>query len=202
MPAAKPELRALAETITPKIQAGDFAQAMMDLGATICTPTRPACLTCPLSTMCAARAAGDPWRYPVKAPKKVRPTRRGTAWWIEAEGAVWLVRRPDKGLLGGMLGVPGSDWTEDGAAGRAVAPVAGDWVSLNAPVRHVFTHFALELLVARLRLDARPDPALLAKALGHGQWWPLETIGEAGLPTVFARVAGAATMSREEDGTR
>jgi A/G-specific adenine glycosylase len=198
MPAAKADLRALTDKITPDAHCGDFAQAMMDLGATICTPTRPACLTCPLSAHCAARASGAPERFPVKAPKKARPTRTGTAWWVEADGAVWLVRRPDKGLLGGMLGVPGSDWREDGAL--PVAPLPGDWQRLNSSVRHVFTHFALALGIARLRLVGPPDPALLAKALGPGQWWPLGSIGEAGLPTVFARVAQAVLEASGEDG--
>jgi len=196
MPAAKPELRALADRITPDEHAGDFAQAMMDLGATICTPTRPACLTCPLSAHCTARAGGEPERYPVKAPKKAKPTRLGTAWWIEADGAVWLVRRPDKGLLGGMLGVPTSEWTEAGP--QAALPLPGRWTLLNMPVRHVFTHFSLELSVARLRID-NADPAALAKALGHGQWWPRKTIDDAGLPTVFARVARAVMAIEEED---
>jgi A/G-specific adenine glycosylase len=198
MPAAKPELRALTDSITPDAHAGDFAQAMMDLGATICTTTRPACLTCPLSARCAARIAGEAERYPVKAPKKAKPTRRGVAWWVEADGAVWLVRRPDKGLLGGMLGVPGSDWTETG--GETSLPLAGDWLLLNEPVRHVFTHFALELSIARMRLDRPGDPLEIAKALGPGQWWPRERIAEAGLPTVFARVARAAMAPRGEDG--
>ncbi|MBT2185975.1 A/G-specific adenine glycosylase [Sphingobium nicotianae] len=196
LPAGKAELRVLADGITPERQAGDFAQAMMDLGATICTPTRPACLTCPLAAMCVARARGTPERYPVKAPKKAKPTRTGTAWWIEHDGAVWLVRRPDKGLLGGMLGLPTSDWRE-GAAAMALPDIAGDWTPLNSGVRHVFTHFALELGIARLA----PGPAgaeRIAKALGPGQWWPRAALAEAGLPTVFARVVQA-VMALGED---
>jgi len=198
LPGARPQLRALTDSITPREDAGDFAQAMMDLGATICMPRRPACLACPLSSMCAARARGDPARYPLKAPKKARPTRTGTAWWVEAERAVWLVRRPEKGLLGGMLAVPSSAWTEDEAV-LPIPPMAGGWQVLNSPVRHVFTHFALDLRVALLRLPEPDDAARLAGAFGPGQWWPLEKLEEAGLPTVFARVAQAALETRRED---
>jgi A/G-specific adenine glycosylase len=201
MPAAKPELRVLADSLTPQENAGDFAQAMMDLGATICTPTRPACLTCPLTAMCAARASGDPGRYPVKAPKKVRPTRGGVAWWLEWEGAVWLVTRPERGLLGGMVGFPTSDWIVDGedAPPSPMAPFAGDWRSIDESVRHVFTHFALDLRIERLRLGAPPAPGSIANAFGDGQWWPLGELDKAGLPTVFARVAQAVKAQEKQD---
>jgi len=198
LPAAKPMLRALTDSITPASDAGDFAQAMMDLGATICTSARPGCLACPLRGVCAARAAGAPERFPVKAPKKARPTRAGTAWWVEADGAVWLVTRPERGLLGGMLGVPTSDWVERGPADTPVPPLPGDWRSVVGTVRHVFTHFALELRVERLQLADPPAGARLASALGDGQWWPLDQLDEAGLPTLFARVARAV---REESAT-
>lgn len=191
LPAAKPMLRALADSITPDADAGDFAQAMMDLGATICTPARPGCLACPLRAFCAARAAGDPERFPVKAPRKARPTRAGTAWWVEAAGAVWLVTRPERGLLGGMLGVPTSDWVERGSADPTLPPLPGDWQGVAGTVRHVFTHFALDLRVERLRLARPPAGVSLASALGEGQWWPLDRLDEAGLPTLFARVARA-----------
>lgn len=200
MPAAKPELRALTDSITPEIDAGDFAQAMMDLGATICTPTRPACLTCPLSALCTARGQGDAGRYPVKAPRKAKPSRNGVAWWIERDGAVWLVRRPDKGLLGGMMGVPTSAWTERSA--MEAPPLPGDWLVMNEHVRHVFTHFALELRVERLRLADAPLPGAIAKALGEGQWCPLDRLADAGLPTLFARVARAVLTSGYEGDER
>jgi len=191
MPAAKPELRARAERITPARDAGDFAQAMMDLGATICTPRNPACLACPLTAMCAARATGAPERYPVKPARKARPERRGIAWWVERDGAVWLVRRPERGLLGGMLGVPTGPWGEEAA--QAAPPLPGDWTPVAGRVRHIFTHFALELDVMRMILAGAPSPAAIAKALGPGQWWPLDRLGEAGLPALFARVAETAT---------
>lgn len=197
IPASRPLLRELADRITPHEDAGDFAQAMMDLGATICTPRNPACLTCPLSSLCAARLQGDPARYPIKAPKKARPTRTGTVWWIESQDAVWLVKRPEKGLLGGMMALPTSDWSEDEGC-LPVAPIEGAWRLLNQPVRHVFTHFALDLRVAMLQLpDA--DGGLVASLTGSGQWWPVETLDAAGLPTVFARAANAARDARGRD---
>jgi len=186
LPGARAALRELADGITPDDDAGDFAQAMMDLGATICTPRNPACAICPLMETCQARPQGDPARFPVKAAKKVRPERKGTAWWIEAEGRVWLVRRPDKGLLGGMMALPTGDWAE-GADGSA-PPMSGRWEPKGV-VRHIFTHFALELSVEALVLPARPDAAALASAVGNGQWWRVDEIDQAGLPTLFARAA-------------
>ncbi len=198
LPAARPELRALADRITPQDHAGDFAQAMMDLGATICTPTRPACLTCPLRKGCAAQATDDPGRFPIKAPKKVRPGRSGAAWWVEWDGAVWLVTRPERGLLGGMLGVPTGDWTEQESALPAPPPLPGDWQAVAGTVRHVFTHFALELRIARLQLVHPPAVESLVSAFGAGQWWPLDRLDEAGLPTLFAHVVRAVRATESE----
>ncbi len=158
----------------------------MDLGATICTPRNPACGICPLMADCKARALGDPARFPLKAAKKKRPGRRGTAWWIESDGHVWLVRRPPRGLLGGMLALPTGDWRE--GPGDDAAPLPGAWQGKGA-VRHVFTHFALELAVEALVLPARPSPAALANVAGEGPWWPLDDLDRAGLPTLFARAA-------------
>lgn len=196
LPAAKPTLRTLADRITPDVEAGDFAQAIMDLGATICTPTRPACLTCPLRAGCAAQREGDPARFPVRAPKKARPERSGMAWWVEWEGAVWLVTRPERGLLGGMLGVPTGDWTEQ--AHTAPPPLPGDWQAIAGKVRHIFTHFALDLRIARLQLAHPPASEHLVSALGDGQWWPLDQLDEAGLPTLFAHVARAVRVATGE----
>jgi len=190
LPAAKKDIAAVADSLTPHDRAGDFAQAMMDLGATICTPRSPDCPSCPIADGCRARALGNPANYPVKAPKKTRPTRHGSAWWVEAEGQVWLVRRPDKGLLGGMNAMPTSDWTEVPPA--AHVPLAGNWRVANQAVVHVFTHFRLDLLVARLDLSEMPDMGTMSRVFGEGRWWPVECLAEAGLPTLFSKAADAA----------
>jgi len=189
LPGAKGKLRDLADGITPDEQAGDFAQAMMDLGATICAPRNPACAICPLMENCAVRRSGDPARFPVKAAKKARPERAGTAWWIEADGHVWLVRRPGKGLLGGMMALPTGDWRE--GDGADTPPLPGHWRKMGA-VRHVFTHFALDLSVEALVLPTRPQLA------GEGQWWRIDDLDRAGLPTLFARAALLVTASEDQ----
>jgi A/G-specific adenine glycosylase len=166
LPQARPRIRALADAMTPQENAGDFAQAMMDLGATICTPRSPDCPRCPLREHCAARRDGAPERYPVKAPKMARPRREGAAYWLEHDGDVLLVRRPASGLLGGMLGFP----TEP--------PTEAPWREAGA-VDHVFTHFALTMTLMCAEARERPD----------GIWWPVERIGEAGLPTLFTKLA-------------
>jgi A/G-specific adenine glycosylase len=169
------ELRAIVATITPADRPGDFAQAMMDLGATICRPRVPLCGECPLKGDCAAFATGSPDRFPAPKRKTAKPRRQGVAYWIERDGAVWLVRRPAKGLLGGMAALPGSDWTTDSA--EISAPVL-------ARVRHVFTHFALELSI--VRGEAPPK---------DGWWQPIGTLPNAGLPTLYRRAAEAVLSS-------
>jgi A/G-specific adenine glycosylase len=192
MPTAKPELRRLAATLTPNERPGDFAQGMMDLGATVCTPKKPACALCPWAAPCAARALGSPETFPRRAAKPARPTRTGTAHVaVRADGAVLLRRRPPKGLLGGMSEPPGSPWREVGAAEpdgdpAARPPFAGDWVRMPTLVEHTFTHFHLRLVVLRADVAAgTPAP--------DGHWWspPDEIAGEA-LPTVFRKAIAAA----------
>lgn len=186
LPAAKRELCAHAASLTPDERPGDYAQAVMDLGATVCTPRSPACGRCPWNGRCAAFGAGNPDRYPVKAAKAPRPTRYGTAWWIEAGGDVLLVRRPARGLLGGMVALPTSTFgpERDGA----VAPIETAWTRVPEPVRHGFTHFELVLDVAVARLSERPAI--------EGDWHPIARIDEAGLPTLFRRAAEAAMAPR------
>ncbi|MEQ5788592.1 A/G-specific adenine glycosylase [Erythrobacter sp. NFXS35] len=187
LPAARKAIRAATGTITPHIRAGDFAQGMMDLGSQICTSKAPRCLLCPLRELCAGYAAGDPERLPVKPAKKPVPERRGTAFWMTRnKGAeVWLVTRPDSGMLGGMRALPDDGWSaQDNGSG--VPPVAGEWRTLGA-VRHGFTHAQLTLEVIALHTDIPPE--------GEGQWWPIEGIDNAGLATLFAKAARLAVAS-------
>lgn len=180
LPGARKAIRAAAETITPATRAGDFAQAMMDLGATICTPRDPKCLLCPVASECRALAQGRQTELPVKAAKKARPVRAGTAFWIEREGRVWLVRREPSGLLGGMRALPDDRWTAR-SDGSGDAPLPGAWRA-GGVVRHGFTHFDIELGLAIYAGDTW-------HTLTEGEWWPVAEIEDAGLPTVFAKAA-------------
>jgi A/G-specific adenine glycosylase len=183
LPSAKKEIRALTQALTPAGRPGDFAQAMMDLGATLCTPKRPACLHCPLREDCAALSTGDPERFPVKPPKKAKPVRRGAAYVLtNRDGAILLEKRGDTGLLAGMAQVPTTAWTarEDGATDTSEAPLpAADWIACGA-IGHVFTHFELRLDVFRAAGEITPAAR---------QWWsaPEDIAGEA-LPTVMKKV--------------
>jgi A/G-specific adenine glycosylase len=180
LPGAKAKLYALTDSITPSEHCGDFAQAMMDLGATLCTPRNPSCSACPIAHLCEARQEGRPEAYPVKMPKSARPRRRGYAYWLQHEDHVLLVRRPARGLLGGMLALPTGAWTAEPERGDG-APLAANWNDAGA-VEHVFTHFALDLRLLCAEAEERSD----------GLWWPVERLGEAGLPTVFAKAAARA----------
>ncbi|WP_233130802.1 A/G-specific adenine glycosylase [Sphingomonas jeddahensis] len=262
--AGKPAVRASADAVTPDTRAGDFAQAMMDLGSAICSPKRPKCLLCPLAGECAAHAARDEEAFPVKPAKKVRPVRFGTIFWLEREvsdtptavrtepvevrargatlatrpstssgrtgggvGAesspsssvrpepvealpsssegkgspstssvrteggkreVLLIRRPAKGLLGGMRALPTGPWIET-QPGLADPPAAADWALLNHAVTQGFTHFTLELALAVARWGAH-------SAHADGEWWPVDDLASAGLPTVFAKAAEAIGRTR------
>ncbi len=158
LPAAKPRIRATVEAMLPAARSGDFAQAMMDLGATICTPKRPACALCPWMQRCEARRQGLQESFPRKEKKKPRQTRYGAAFVAERpDGSVLLRTREPQGLLGGMAEPPGSEWRADYPLSRAIldAPLEARWKKLTGTVRHVFTHFPLELTVFHARLG--PD---------------------------------------------
>jgi A/G-specific adenine glycosylase len=179
LPGAKGELRVLAGTYVTAERPGDWVQALMDLGATVCTPKSPKCGDCPWSAGCAALASGAPETYPRRDAKAARPARVGAAFQLRREGRLWLVRRPDKGLLGGMAGLPTTPWRA--AAWRrgdalAFAPAQAAWRKIGA-VRHVFTHFSLTLDVWAGEGEAR----------GEG-WWAAEE-EFAALPSVFKKAA-------------
>ena len=183
LPGSRRKIAENAGSITPDERSGDFAQAMMDLGSGVCTTRDPKCLLCPLSSHCTARAHGDPAAYPVKAPKTAKPTRQGAAFWIEREGAVWLVTRQGTGMLGGMRSLPDDGWSASGD-GSAEPPLMGEWEAAGL-VRHTFSHFSLQLSVQRLRIG-------VGTPTGAGEWWPIDRLADAGLPTLFAKAARVA----------
>ena len=179
LPAAKPELTARAAELTPQARPGDYAQAVMDLGATICTPKSPACGICPWRDGCAARRAGTAADLPRKTPKKPKPTRHGIAYVARRADGAWLLeRRPDSGLLGGMLGWPGGSW---GDVPEDLPPITANWYDPGAEARHTFTHFHLRLAIriATLPSDATPDRGHFVK---NTEFRPSD------LPTVMRKV--------------
>ena len=191
LPAAKPEIRARAEALVPDARPGDFAQALMDLGATICTPKSPDCRSCPWQAACAGLAKGNAAELPRKAAKKATPTRRGIAFWIErSDGAVLLRRRPEKGLLGGMMEVPSTPWAARLPNDPVChAPLSADWRQLIGKVEHTFTHFHLELIVWRAL--ALADGEL--RDDGGYRWVARSALAGEALPAVMRKVVALAT---------
>ena len=188
LPVAKPELRRFAASLTPPERTGDYAQAAMDLGATICTPRQPKCILCPWHDACRARAQGIAEDLPRKAAKAARPPRFGVVFWaMKSDGSVLLRRRAEKGLLGGMMEFPSTPWrTEQWSPEEAIglAPVRSVWRLLPGAVRHSFTHFDLELsiLVGSVRRSSTKS----------GIWVRPERFGDHALPTLMRKVAGLA----------
>lgn len=186
LPQAKPELRRLTALVTPQKRPGDFAQAMMDLGATVCTPKAPDCLLCPLQDICTGFKSGIAPELPRKTPKTARPVRHAVAFLLEREdGAVLLRRRPPQGLLGGMLEVPSTPWRDapwpKSDEALAAAPAMLAWSALDGAAEHVFTHFTLKITGLHGRITCR------AAAKLDGIWLPP---GEAQLPTVMKKMLG------------
>jgi A/G-specific adenine glycosylase len=173
---SRSQIRKLAEAMMPADRPGDFAQAMMDLGATICRPRNPSCKKCPLKFGCAAFSSGEPERFFTRPRRAPRPHRYGVAYWIERDGNVWLVRRPPNGLLGGMAALPGNEWSSAPQSCRKLGTV-----------HHIFTHFSLDL-----SLERREQP------VGDGWWQPLAFLKDAGLPTLYLRAAELALASGPE----
>lgn len=172
---AKAEIGKVVQSLVPADQPAEFAEGLMDLGATVCTPKRPNCLICPVSQFCKAKQAGEAERYPIKAKKKKVPHRRGHVFLLVDADHIFLERRPARGLLGGMLGLPGSAWTEDTGQPIEGMPADANWQS-RGEVRHVFTHFSLTLTVWQGRLTGKRP---------RGEWVEISKID--GLPSVFAK---------------
>jgi A/G-specific adenine glycosylase len=173
---SKSQVEALVVAMMPDGRAGDFTQAMMDLGATICRPRVPLCRDCPLQEHCLAQGSGDPEGFPAPRQRRARPHRHGLAYWTERDGQVWLVRRPAKGMLGAMAALPGSEWID----------AARHNVNAIGTVRHVFTHFSLDLEVV-----FRVEP------MGEGWWHPIDQLSTAGLPTLYRRAAEIALAEQK-----
>jgi A/G-specific adenine glycosylase len=200
LPAAKPIVKRLATSLLPPQRAGDFAQALMDLGAAVCSPKRPACALCPWGDACIAHAVGNEETFPRKAAKREGKLRRGAAFVaLRADGHMLLRSRPEKGLLGGMTEVPGSDWKHEfnAAAAAAAAPrfsATQKWRRLPGAVRHTFTHFPLELTVFLAQLPRS------ARAPAGMRWAPLRALPEEALPSVMRKVIAHALQERPQRG--
>jgi A/G-specific adenine glycosylase len=189
LPAVKPRLRELADALTPRWRAGDYAQGLMDIGATICTPRRPTCALCPLKGECRAYAQDLASELPRRVAKTPKPVRFGMAYVVRRnDGALLLERRPNKGLLGGMLGWPGSDWS---AEPTDAPPLSAAWIELSGEVRHTFTHFHLRLRVKIATVG--PDVLPVRGAfLGNAAFSPDD------LPTVMRKVHDLARPEIED----
>jgi A/G-specific adenine glycosylase len=191
LPKSKPAMRAALQALVPRQRAGDFAQALMDLGSSLCTPKRPACLNCPWMDGCEARRRGIQETLPVKAPKMVRPLRRGAAFVArDADGAVLLVKRPEKGLLGNMMQPPLGPWGEDfpsTAEAMTQAPFKACWKKRAGMVEHGFTHFQLEIEVYVAEVDAAKLVGRVRPRHGEGERW-VRDLSTAALPTVMKKI--------------
>ncbi|MGO9132560.1 MAG: A/G-specific adenine glycosylase [Methylovirgula sp.] len=191
LPSAKPLIKDKTTALVPEDRPGDFAQALMDLGATICTPRRPVCGLCPLKPFCQAAREGTQERFPLKAPKPERPQRHGGVFVMRRGDSVLLRTRPPRGLLGGMAEFPGSDWDAafDREKALQAAPILANYRELPQRVRHVFTHFALQLAI----FVAQVPPGTEAPA--GCRWVRLDDLGQEALPSLMRKVAVAAEDS-------
>lgn len=179
LPTSKQRLTEIATTLTPNERAGDYAQAVMDLGATVCTPRNPRCDICPIAEVCLAREAGTAADLPKKLPKKAKPTRVGIAYIVRrTDGALLLEKRPDKGLLGGMLGWPGSEWAVEQP--DHAPPVEAEWETAKSVAKHTFTHFHLQLTVKTAEVSQGVNPA-------RGHFVLQQDFQREGLPTVMRK---------------
>jgi A/G-specific adenine glycosylase len=192
LPGAKADIRKFAETLVPHERPGDFTQAMMDLGATVCTPKQPACALCPWMHACAARVRGDQETFPRKAAKVEGKLRRGASFVaVRADGFVLVRSRPEKGLLGGMTEVPSTTWTHDfdDAAALSHAPLKARWRRLPGVVEHAFTHFPMQqsVYMAKVRAAARTPTGM--------RWVALADLHSEALPNVMRKVLAHAGLA-------
>lgn len=197
LPKGKAEIRAASATLLPAGRAGDYAQALMDLGATICVPRNPKCGLCPWSRACVARKLGIENELPARIAAGKKPVRRAVAFFAtNKKGEILLRRRPRQGLLGGMMEIPSSDWREGPApalpAARAQAPLKASWKMLPGMVRHVFTHFELQITVA----------AGSARGPAHGAWTPFDKLGGEALPSIMRKIIRHAVAALAREGGR
>ena len=193
LPKAKTLIRELTLALVPAARPGDFAQALMDLGATVCAPRSPACEICPLTDDCLGRRRGIASLLPRRGKRKAPPVRHGTAFWIErADGAILLRRRPEKGLLGGMMEIPSTPWTESPPPrpGR-LAPVRTRWRPVAGGVSHTFTHFRLELAILRAHVARN----VVIRGDGDFRWVKASELAGEALPSVMRKVAAAASAA-------
>jgi len=204
LPQAKALLRAHAAGLSAQVMGrfGDYAQAVMDLGATVCTPRNPDCGACPWNGDCRALAAGRTAELPRRSRRKKRPLRYGAVFWLSRpDGSVLLQRRPEKGLLGGMMEFPGTDWRGEGWSrdqALAVAPSGDDWRVLSEPLRHVFTHFELEMTVFVACAEKKPDKEITQA--GSSRVWVLPgKLGEYALPTLMRKIADLVLSEKVTD---
>jgi A/G-specific adenine glycosylase len=187
MPTAKPQIKALAGQLVACDRPGDYAQALMDLGAVVCTPSAPSCDQCPVRALCACAEPDRAQAYPARLAKLAKPERSGVAFALLRGSALLLRRRPENGLLGGMMGLPTTAWVEGALAPgevQAAAPIAAAWTPVPIRVRHIFTHFSLTLEVWRAQTPADVQV--------EGRWVRVQDIAQAGLPTVMRKAAAAA----------
>ena len=197
LPESKPQIRALTQALVPERRAGDFAQALMDLGSLVCTPRSPNCLICPWTEHCAGRQAGIAPGLPRKKAKVAVPVRRGVAFWVERDGAVLLRRRPEKGLLGGMMEVPSTAWGDLPENPEKDAPLQAKWRKLPGKVEHTFTHFHLELEVC---VAGEIEGGLLPGD-GDYRWTPRSALAGEALPTVMRKVV-AHVLGKDNENTK
>jgi A/G-specific adenine glycosylase len=194
LPQAKAKLREVAATLLPDERCGDYAQALMDLGATICTPRNPKCGLCPLSQSCRAHALGIENKLPRRVKAKAKPVRRAIAFYLTNDkGEVLLRQRPRQGLLGGMMEFPASLWREGAMPDLAEvldeAPVKAQWRLLPGQVRHVFSHFEFEVRIAIGTIARRT-------AVKNGRWVPARRLDGEALPSVMCKIAAHAQRKR------